>query len=100
MLHATEDELLGEHPIDFNDSELAAFGRNLKDIFKAFSSEFNKNEATSRNFINLFMIAAVCKLNEGIKEKTQLLKLAVEYDRLGYGKVDCFFTFNFRYLGY
>jgi len=88
------EKLLAEHPIDFTDFETTVFIQNLKNTFEAFHGDVARNEATSRNFINPFMITAVCKLNHHNQNPTLkrwLLKLAVEHEldgSLGFGKVD------------
>ncbi|RUS29516.1 hypothetical protein BC938DRAFT_480564 [Jimgerdemannia flammicorona] len=77
-----------KHPIEeFSDSEKTTFTGNLQKIFKVFQSEVSKNEATSRNYINPFMVEAVFKLIT----KYPMIKLSVEYEfngSLGFGIVD------------
>ena len=89
MLHATEEKLLRDNPIQIIDSQKVWFIQTLKIIFEAFDGNIQNNEATSRNFINVFMHVAVHTINQLLQRK--LLQLVVENDlngSLGFGKVD------------
>jgi len=67
--------------------EQRRFIDNLGRIASAFHYEISSNEATSRNYINPFMVDAVAK----VKSKYSSTRLAVEEDfdgSRGYGRLD------------
>ncbi|CAB4442668.1 unnamed protein product [Rhizophagus irregularis] len=70
-----------------NGQELKRFIDNLERIASAFHYEVSSNEATTRNYINPFMVDAVAK----VRSKYPSTRLVVEEDfdgSRGYGRLD------------
>jgi len=98
MLCYVEQLLSDTRLPDFPEDQKTEFINNLRKIYRAFNGGIATNEATSRNFINPFMVEVINML-DGVEEFKRLseelgqniLMLAVEHDlsgSFGTGKVD------------